>query len=153
MNNQLIYFCKGLKCNGEILFALKHCAFPLPNKAIAADQRAFIEHIGRFCKTWDLSGSWDYSTGMFVREYCGKTHNGYNFKVKWPPNTLEIIISTNDRIVLLYDFQFESETFTHSVLYYWSSYEMIEIQSKRFEYANDLKKMLLGDLNKRSKAQ
>lgn len=147
MNTQLVYFCQGLKCNSEILFALKHCAFILLNKATASDQRTFIEHIGRLCKAWDLSGSWDNWTGMFVKEYRGQIHNGYNVKLKWSHNTLEITISTNDRIVLLYDFQFESESFTHSVLYYWNSHEMIELQTKRFEYANDLKNMLIGDLN------
>lgn len=90
---------------------------------------------------------------MFVKEYRGQIHNGYNVKVKWSSNTLEITISTNDRIVLLYDFQFESESFTHNVLYYWSSHEMIELRSTRFEYANDLKNLLMGDLTERSKAQ
>jgi hypothetical protein len=89
---------------------------------------------------------------MVVGEYHGQIHNGYNVKNKWSSNILKITITTNDRIVLLYDFQFESESFTHSVLHYWNSHVMIELQTKRFEYANDLKNMLIDLLKKRMKA-
>lgn len=147
MNTQLVYFCQGLKCNGEILFALKHCAFILLNKATALDQHTFIEYIGRLCNAWALCESGEDWTGTFVEEYRGHLHNGYNVKVKWSSDALEITIITNDIIALLYKFQFESELFTRSILLYRSSYNMIKLRVTRFDYADDLKSLLMSDLN------
>lgn len=148
MNNQ-VYFCKALGCNGEILFALKHCVFNLSNKATNADQLRFIGHIERLCKIWDLT-TFRFEPSLI--DYSVKLHNGYNMRVKWS-NTLEITITTNDRIVLFYDFQFERELFTHTVLHHRSSEELVELRRNRFKYANDLKNLLMGDLIEHNKTQ
>lgn len=144
-NNRLVYFCKGLGCNGQILFALKHCPFILPNNPIAA-QQVFIDYIGCLCKTWELvRGYWGRS---FVTDYHGKLHNGYTITATSMHWVLDITIFTNDACALYYGFHFQSEKFTRvsDPLGWYPNRRM-------FESANDLKNMLMDDLNRYNKTE
>lgn len=143
MNNQLVYFCKALGCNGEILFALKNCAFNLSNKATSTEQLQFIDHIGSFCKTWE------YSSARVSTEYHGETPNGHNVKIQWEYDTVVITID-NLIISKTYLFRFESDNYWRGASFSVVN-PIVQPQVKIFNYANDVKNILMNDLRELNK--
>lgn len=145
MNTQLVYFCKALGCNSEILVALKHCEYHyLYNKATIAGRQRFIDHIGSFCWTWNRVETQDFDRA-FPIDYVGKTHKEYDVAVQKLHGTVNITIF-NSGIAFSYNFQFEREIFTYREAWYKNPHPL-NFRSKRIEYANDLKNMLIDHLN------
>lgn len=145
MNTQLVYFCKALGCDGQILFTLKHCEYHyLYNKATIADRQRFIDHIGSFCWTWNQVDSQNFDRA-FPIHYVGQTHKEYDVAVQKLHGTV-IITIFNNGITFSYIFQFEREIFTYREARHKNPHPL-NFRSKKVEYANDLKNMLIDHLN------
>jgi hypothetical protein len=84
--------------------------------------------------------------GDFFTKYLGKLHNGYTIKAASLRGILDIAIFTDSEGPVVYYFYFPSEEFSRCV-------DPLSLHSNptMIKSANDLKNMLMDDLNRYNK--